>query len=98
MLYALLISAVYELIHYGVAAFANGKAQVVYTIAMLLDKFVVGVWIVIHHLMQLDDEALWRHDGGQFQSVFVVFAIVHQVGVGGIYGLVYSYLGYGYVQ
>jgi hypothetical protein len=47
MLYALLIATVYQFVHHGITAVANGKAKMMHTIAMFLDKLVVSARIII---------------------------------------------------
>ena len=59
---ALRITSLDKLVHDCVTTVADCEAKMMHTIAVFLDEFVIGAWVVVKNLMKLDDESLGRHD------------------------------------
>ena len=98
VLYAFLVATLHELIDNSIAAISDGKAQVVDTIAVLVDELLVGTWIVVEDLVQLDHKPLRSYDRGELQSELIVLAIVQQVRVGGIDCLMHTDLRHRHIE
>ena len=81
-----------------IAPVAHGEAQMMDSVAVLVDELLVGTWIVVEDLVQLDHKPLRCHDRGELQSELIVLAIVQQVRVGGIDCLMHTDLRHRHIE